>query len=332
MTASASRLLLVSCPVHGCSGKVPTDLNRVWAEEQRCPECGGLFRVAPIDVPESGEATAPATLLRLPTYDQEHLEVRLEEAFVIELVGRLDLFASELLQKAWRSLPLPRRALLDLRRTTELSPKGVAALLELCTPTEEGRVVILLRTGDAEQRAAFADNAALYDDRNAALGGLGEVPEAARHLPAVAIRREEVAAQSPPKKDDPVAAAAAQARPQPIPRRRRLEVEEIGDVTVVNFVDKKILDEQNIATIRDQLFGLLDVDGRRKILLNFCNIEYLSSTALGVFFHFHKKVHQAGGRLLLCEVDRQIYEVFQITRTDRIFRVYKDEQSALQAF
>ena len=33
------------------------------------------------------------------------------------------------------------------------------------------------------------------------------------------------------------------------PRKRRLEVEEIGDVTVVNFVDRKILDEQkNIAS------------------------------------------------------------------------------------
>jgi len=30
----------------------------------------------------------------------------------------------------------------------------------------------------------------------------------------------------------------------PNPRRRRLEVEDIGDIAVVNFVDKKILDEQ----------------------------------------------------------------------------------------
>jgi len=33
------------------------------------------------------------------------------------------------------------------------------------------------------------------------------------------------------------------------PRRRRLEVEDIGDVTVVNFVDRRILDEQNIQVI-----------------------------------------------------------------------------------
>ena len=51
------------------------------------------------------------------------------------------------------------------------------------------------------------------------------------------------------------------------PRRRRLEVEHIGDVTVVNFVDRKILDEQNIQVIGDQLFGLVDTEGLRKLLV-----------------------------------------------------------------
>src|SRR5208283_4492889 len=53
------------------------------------------------------------------------------------------------------------------------------------------------------------------------------------------------------------------------PRRSRLEVEDIGDVTVVNFVDRKILDEQNIQIIGQQLFSLVDELGRRKVLLNF---------------------------------------------------------------
>ena len=50
----------------------------------------------------------------------------------------------------------------------------------------------------------------------------------------------------------------------PPTRRRRLEVEDIGDIAVVNFVDKKILDEQNIQMIGDDLFRLVDELGRRK--------------------------------------------------------------------
>ena len=116
------------------------------------------------------------------------------------------------------------------------------------------------------------------------------------------------------------------------PRRRRLEVEDIGDVTVVSFTDRKILDEQNIQIIGEQLFGLVDESGRKKLLLNFGNVEYLSSAALGKLITLNKKLQQAGGRLILCNIDAQIYEVFEITKLNKLFSIHKEEQAALQAF
>jgi len=114
------------------------------------------------------------------------------------------------------------------------------------------------------------------------------------------------------------------------PRRSRLQTELIGDVLVVNFVDRKILDEQNIQIIGEQLFGL--VDQNQKILLNFSNVEYLSSAALGKLIALNKKVKAADGRLILCSIDPNIYEVFELTRLDQILKIEADEQKALQAF
>src|SRR3974377_1098542 len=91
------------------------------------------------------------------------------------------------------------------------------------------------------------------------------------------------------------------------PRRRRLEVEDIGDVTVVNFTDRKILDEQNIQAIGEQLFRLGAEAGRKKILLNFGNVEYLSSAALAKLITLNKKLQQVGGRLGLWHNDPHIY-------------------------
>jgi anti-sigma B factor antagonist len=116
------------------------------------------------------------------------------------------------------------------------------------------------------------------------------------------------------------------------PRRRRLEVEDIGDVTVVNFTDKKILDEQNIDVIGKDLFSLVDELGRRKLLLNFGNVEYLSSAALGKFITLNKKLQAVGGKLVLCNIDPQIYEVFEITKLNKLFNIKKEEQAALQDF
>jgi anti-sigma B factor antagonist len=116
------------------------------------------------------------------------------------------------------------------------------------------------------------------------------------------------------------------------PRQRRLTIEDIGDVTVVHFSDRKIVDAQLIQNIGDELNSLVEGDGRRKVLLNFGNVEYLSSTALGILISLNKKLKAFGGRLILCDIDPRIYEVFKITKLDRLLTIQQEEQVALQAF
>ena len=113
---------------------------------------------------------------------------------------------------------------------------------------------------------------------------------------------------------------------------RRIDVEEIGDVTVARFVDKKILDETNIQVIGNQLFTLVDEEGRKNILLDFENVEYLSSAALGKLITMDKKVKGAKGRLKLCNVRPDIYEVFAITKLNKLFDMHEDQERALESF
>ena len=115
-------------------------------------------------------------------------------------------------------------------------------------------------------------------------------------------------------------------------KRRRIEVEEIGDVAVIEFIDKRILDEQNIQLIGEQLFELVDDMGKRKLLLNFANVEYLSSAALGKLITLNKKVRGAGGQLALCNIKPEIKEVFSITKLDKVLKIYDGEESALDSF
>jgi anti-sigma B factor antagonist len=85
----------------------------------------------------------------------------------------------------------------------------------------------------------------------------------------------------------------------------------VGDVTVVNFLDKRILDEQSVQAIGEQLFSLVDELGRKKLLLNFGNVEYLSSPVLGIMATLNKKVKAAGGRLIACNLNPQIDELLK---------------------
>ncbi|MGL4421275.1 MAG: STAS domain-containing protein [Gemmataceae bacterium] len=116
------------------------------------------------------------------------------------------------------------------------------------------------------------------------------------------------------------------------PRRQRIVVEDMGDVTVVNFVDKKILDEQNIQMIGDDLFRLVDELGRRKLLLDFQKVEFMSSAALGKLIRLDQRLKQVGGKLILCGISKSIMEIFEITKLDRMLKIVKDETAGVNAF
>ncbi len=113
---------------------------------------------------------------------------------------------------------------------------------------------------------------------------------------------------------------------------RRLDIEEVDGVTIARFTDKKILDESNIQIIGNQLFNLVDEDHRQKIILDFTNVEYLSSAALGKLITMDKKVKAAGGKLRLCSIRSDIKEVFKITRLDKLFQIMDNRDKAIEGF
>ncbi len=114
--------------------------------------------------------------------------------------------------------------------------------------------------------------------------------------------------------------------------RQHLRLETIDGVTVVSFVDTKIVTEENIQEVGDQLYSLVEDQGHNQLLLNFGNVQYLSSAALGKLIQLKKKVGAVKGTLKLCCIHPDLLEVFKITRLDQVFPIFKDEQAALDTF
>ena len=61
-------------------------------------------------------------------------------------------------------------------------------------------------------------------------------------------------------------------------------------------------------------------------------MEYLSSAALGKLITMEKKVKAAKGNLRLCCIRPEIYEVFAITKLNRLFKICEDQERALEGF
>ena len=113
---------------------------------------------------------------------------------------------------------------------------------------------------------------------------------------------------------------------------QRLEVNEVGDVAVIRFRDQKIIEDINIQELGRELSELVEVEKREKLLLNFSSVDFLSSAALGKLITLEKKVKANAGVLKLSNIRPEIYEVFAITKLNRLFDIKDDEADALAAF
>ena len=113
---------------------------------------------------------------------------------------------------------------------------------------------------------------------------------------------------------------------------QHLAINEIGDVSIVRFSDR-ILDESNVLEVGRELFELLDQDGRKNLLLNFSDVTFLSSSALGKLITLHRKVKAVGGSLHFSNICPNIHSInFSLTRLDQLFEIHEDEPDALAAF
>ena len=104
------------------------------------------------------------------------------------------------------------------------------------------------------------------------------------------------------------------------------------DVRIVEFQNHKILDEGNIADIGVTLTSLIAEAPNPKMLLDFVNVDHLSSAALGMLINANNRIKQRNGQLRLTNIKPQIFEVFVITKLNKLFRILPTRDEALASF
>lgn len=111
-----------------------------------------------------------------------------------------------------------------------------------------------------------------------------------------------------------------------------VSVTEQKDIRIVEFTSNKILDEANIADIGATIGAMIEEREHPKLLLDFANVDHLSSAALGMLINVNNLVKQKSGQLRLANIKPQIYEVFVITKLNKLFRILPTRAEALASF
>ena len=111
----------------------------------------------------------------------------------------------------------------------------------------------------------------------------------------------------------------------------KVNVQYRENAVVITFTDEKILEENEIQSLQESIMGVIEESGKVNLVLDFQNVQFLSSAVLGLLIRISKKVYEYDGQLRLCNISRKIHEIFKITRLTKIFEIYEDVDSAIDS-
>ncbi len=103
----------------------------------------------------------------------------------------------------------------------------------------------------------------------------------------------------------------------------KIKVEYGIGTTFVTLNAEKILEERQIKELNDSIMPVIEKNKDGKLIVNFRNVQFMSSSLLGLLVKVHKRVCEQGGHLQLINIDSNIHKVFEITRLAKVFDIAK---------
>lgn len=105
-----------------------------------------------------------------------------------------------------------------------------------------------------------------------------------------------------------------------------------GEVLIVYFNDARILDATEIDQVKREVVALIEKAKDGKMLLNFQEVRFMSSSMLGALVTVSKKCKAAEVQLKISNIAADLMQVFTMTRLDKLFEFHDDESGAIAAF
>ncbi len=110
-----------------------------------------------------------------------------------------------------------------------------------------------------------------------------------------------------------------------------LVVKQIDKFTVIEFHTPSLMDAPLLERLGVAVYRLVDEEDRRQLVLDFTQVEFLTSQAIGIILTLKKKVDKLPhGVLVLCGVGPTLLQLIQITRLDRVLTIKPTQADAVK--
>ncbi|MHC4083475.1 MAG: STAS domain-containing protein [Planctomycetota bacterium] len=111
-----------------------------------------------------------------------------------------------------------------------------------------------------------------------------------------------------------------------------LAVHTLADAHVIEFTRADLTDAALIKTIGDDIYHLVRRIDQPKVVVDFQQVERLSSATLGMLIALDKVVSKQSGQLRIANVSEEVHDIFKLTGIDKKLPIQKSTQDAVDSF
>ena len=111
----------------------------------------------------------------------------------------------------------------------------------------------------------------------------------------------------------------------------KISVEHLQGAAVITFADEKILQTADIIALENSILPVIEGKEAIKVILDFSNVQFLSSSVLGLLIRISKKIYEQNGQLMLCDINPKILSIFKITRLNEVFDIRDNLREAISS-
>ena len=110
-----------------------------------------------------------------------------------------------------------------------------------------------------------------------------------------------------------------------------IHAREKDDIVIFDIEGEIRRSDVTDVTLHQLVKDQLDV-GKRNILLNFKNVEFIDSFGVGEILASYISTHNLGGKLKIAKISKKLYLVFQVTMLTKVLEIFDEEEIALNSF
>nr|WP_128894571.1 anti-sigma F factor antagonist [Longirhabdus pacifica] len=109
----------------------------------------------------------------------------------------------------------------------------------------------------------------------------------------------------------------------------KVDIETNRQAVIVRL--KGELDHHTASMVKQKMEEALDRENSCHIILSLKDLKFMDSSGLGVIIGRYKQVKDKGGKMVVCDINPQIYRLFEMSGLFKILNIEQNESNALSS-